>query len=308
MNIVPGILATFGTEEQCLEWIGGPDSEERLVIGAGSTTEPDCGNEVMCMIPDPKFGIKTTAKREGDEWVINGQKAPFCSCASHKDSQFYIVIARTDLTKPQAEGLTRFLVPAGTPGLSVAVDNLTDKIGDRCLTNAEVNYNDVRVPKENILGEEGKALPFPPMIHAMGGGASGAMAVGLARAAFEYAVDYAKKRVTWGQPIIKHEAIATMLADMQMQLESARLLGLRAAWNADMHQAKGNFAYNTWNALSGVNASEMAIRVTQMAMSILGGHGITKDFPVEKWVRDAFIARPSGYDNIIQRLNIAAAL
>jgi alkylation response protein AidB-like acyl-CoA dehydrogenase len=273
-------IAVKGTEEQRKKWLGEIASED-YVPYALAFTEPDAGgSEGQCTIPDPKLGIKTYARRDGDGYVINGSKAGFVTNAG-PNTRYFVIMARTDLTKPQYETLSKFIVPADTPGLSIG--EISDKLGWRTAPHAEVFLDDVRVPRNYLLGREGSGRAPTGVEMPMG---TGIMCIGVARAAFEYAVGYAKKRVTWGKQIINHQAVAITLAEMKMEIEAARYLNWHAAWLFDTHEP--GFV-TTELFMQKVFAVEMAMRVTRKAIEILGGYGLTTDYPLEKYARDALM-------------------
>lgn len=295
-------IMLLGTDEQRKWWLDLNDAEGGTVMWAGGLIEPDAGGcEFLCTIPDAKLGIKTVARRQGEEYIINGSKSAFCTNAG--DAKYFSIYARTDMTKPQTEGTSIFIIPAGTPGLTVG--KLTNKIGWRCVSHAELSFDNLQVPRKWMLGGEGTALKNIGAMITNSAIGQGAFSVGLARAAFEYATDYAKQRVTWGKPIIKHQAIATMLADMQIEIEAARALVWLAAWNNDTHEPS---FINTRSCMQRVFATEMAVKVTQMAANILGGYGLTTEFPLEKYMRDALVGTIAGFTNAMHRLYIADTL
>lgn len=298
-----GVFFRGANEELRKKYLEEVDAEGIVLIG-GCLNEPGGGSETMCMIPDPKMGIKTYARKEGDYYVINGSKIIFSTGAGQ--AKYYTVLARTDLTKPQMEAASIFLIPADTPGLTIA--KTTDKICWRTVPHAEIYLENVRVPKKYIIEPEGKALAFPPIFTIDLLGAS-IFSVGVARAAFEYAVDYAKNRVVWGQPIIKNQAIAVMLADMQIEIEAARLMVWKTAWLNDLHFRRGEFDfYHTWGSMQKVFAGEMGIRVVEKAINICGCYSLTKDLPLEKYMREALVGPITCWPNTIHRLQIANAL
>ena len=260
-------------------------------------TEPDAGSDVA--------NIQTTAIRDGDDYVLNGEKQ-FITNGGIAD--VHVVFATEDRSKGWA-GLGAYVVPAGTPGLEAGTT--WKKMGIRASHTANVVLNDCRIPAANKLGA--------PSAGGGGGGPGalgalmtlertrpvvGAYALGIGRAAYEYALDYAKERVQFGKPIIKNQAISFMLADMAMAVESARLMVWRAAWMAGANvpylQAEGSMAK--------CFASDMAMKVTVDAVQVLGGQGYMRDHPVEKWVRDAKIFQIFEGTNQIQRLVIGRAL
>jgi acyl-CoA dehydrogenase len=291
-------IAATGSPEQREKWLNAIASDANEVhLGAMCLTEPDAGSDVA--------NIQTTATRDGDEYILNGEKQ-FITNGNIAD--VHVVFATEDRTKGWG-GLGAYIVPRGTPGLEEGTT--WKKMGIRASHTANVVLNECRIPAEYKLGAP-----------SAGGGGSGpgalgalmtlertrpvvgAYALGIGRAAYEYALDYAKQRVQFGKPIIKNQAISFMLADMAMAVDSARLMVWRAAWmagaNAPYLQAEGSMAK--------CFASDMAMKVTVDAVQVLGGQGFMRDHPVEKWVRDAKIFQIFEGTNQIQRMVIGRAL
>jgi len=288
----PIILA--GTEEQKKKWL------PRLCEGDGKLaafclTEPEAGSDVA--------SIKTTAKDEGDHWVINGQK---CFITNGGIASVYTVFANTDPEKGY-RGLAGFIVGGDYEGVSMGKHE--NKMGIRASHTAEVFFDNVKVPKEDQLGEVGKA--FYIVMQTLDATRAGvaAAAVGVARAAFEEALAYAKQRVQFGQPIIMNQGISFMLADMLMQIEAGRRLYYYAGWLAAKAQ-KGDKAaiakLSTASSIAKAFCGDMAMKVTTDAVQILGGYGYMKDYPVEKYMRDAKIMQIYEGTNQIQRVVIVA--
>lgn len=273
------MIAKNGTSEQCERWLIpiAEDTTGSHLVSFGAT-EPSGGTEIFCPLPDPKLGTRTTARKDGDHYVINGRKV-FSSNASV--SQLYGVLARTDTIKPNSESCSVFFFPADTPGFSVGT--IENKMGHRASMNGELVFEDMRLPRENMLGKEGAGFETINAVYDTNGVGTGTMAVGVARAAFELALDYAKDREIWGQPIGKYQAIGNMLMDMKADLEMARLMVRRIAWQSLDDSIEDKLP----GKLAKVYPTEMARRVTISAMQILGGSGYMRDYPVEKYVRDA---------------------
>jgi acyl-CoA dehydrogenase len=297
-------LAYSGTPEQLLTWaplMFGTPEEPR--VASLCVTEPDAGSDVSA--------LRTTARRDGDEWVLNGQKI---FATNGGIANVHIVVATVD---PELghRGQAAFIVGPDTPGLSQGKKE--KKLGIRASHTAEVLLEDCRVPLENVVGGVDKleqklerargkaALSASAALKTfeMTRPSVAAQAVGIARASYEFALDYAKDRVTFGRPIIEHEGVAFKLADMAMEIDAARLLTWRAAWmarNATFEHAEGS--------MSKLKAGEVAVWVTEQAIQILGGYGYIKDFPVEKWYRDAKIYTLFEGTSEIQRIVISRAL
>ncbi|MFH1169218.1 MAG: acyl-CoA dehydrogenase family protein [Chloroflexota bacterium] len=257
------------TEEQCRKFLIPFRDNPRGLI-ATTNTEANLGSDNSSGYPDGV--VTTTAVLDGDEWVINGMKQ-WSSGGAY--ASLYRVLART------SEGRATFFVPKGTPGLTVG--HIHDKLGERLFPTAETMYDNVRVPKGNLAGKP-RTKPDPRARHMRASNAfAAACALGVARAAYETAVEYAKTRVQGGKHIIEHQAIGTMLADMFVRIEAGRLLYWKAAWAADHEESYDPKLH----AMAKVYCSEVAHEVAVQAMEIHGGYGITKDMPLEKYVRDA---------------------
>ena len=275
------MIAKNGTADQCERWLIpiAEDTTGSHLICFGAT-EPSGGTEIFCPLPDPKLGTRTTARADGDHYVINGRKA-YSSNASV--SRLVGLLARTDTSKPNSESCSVFFLPADTPGFSVGT--IENKMGHRASMNGELIFDDIRLPKENMLGAEGAGFETINAIYDTNGVGTGTMAVGVARAAYEMAFDYAKEREIWGQPIGAYQAIGNLLVDMKADLEMARLMVRRIAWQSEKDGLEDKLPPN----MAKVYPAEMARRVTVNAMQILGGAGYMKDYPAEKYVRDAMV-------------------
>lgn len=279
----------MGNEEQKKKWIPYLCDPENPRLGAMALTEPGAGSDVKA--------IQTRAVRDGDEWVINGRK---CFITNGGIADLYVVFAKTD---PDAgyHGVSAFIVPGDTPGLSGGKKER--KMGIRASHTGDVIFEDVRVPCENLLGEENMAFFGAMKMLEYSRPAVAAGAVGVARAAYEFALEYAKQRVQFGRPIFQNQAISFMLADMKTKIDAARLLTWRAAELADRGEpcaAEGSMAK--------AFAAEVAMEVTTNAVQILGGYGYMRDYPVEKWMRDAKILSIYEGTTQIQKKVIAAGL
>jgi alkylation response protein AidB-like acyl-CoA dehydrogenase len=299
-------LASSGTPDQLQTWapkMFGTPEDPRL--GAFAVTEPQAGSDVS--------KLRTTAKRERDGWLLNGRKV-FITNGGIADVHIVVATVDPDLGH---RGQASFLVEKGTPGLSQGKKE--KKLGIRASHTAEVLLEDVWVSGENLLGGEDKlqaklerARSGQSTGRASGALATfeatrpsvGAQAVGIAQAALEFATGYAKERETFGRPIIEHQGVAFKLADMAMETEAARLLVWRAAWMA----RTGQPFVHAEGSMSKLKAGEVAVKVTEEAIQVLGGYGYIKDFPVEKWYRDAKIYTLFEGTSEIQRLVISRAL
>jgi butyryl-CoA dehydrogenase len=279
---LPILLA--GSEEQKKRYLSAIASGK---LASFCLTEPNAGSDVSA--------IATTAARDGDGYVINGTK---CFITNGGYADIYVVFAVTDPGRG-ARTLTPFVVEKGTPGLSPGKKE--KKMGIRASNTSEVIFDQVRVPEENRLGKEGGGFRAAMETFDLSRPMIGALAVGVARAAFEVAAKYAKERVQFGKPIAQQQAIQFMLADMAMEIEAARCLVLKAAFTV----AKREGRYSALSAMAKAFAGDVAMRVTTNAVQVLGGYGYIRDYPVEKYMRDAKIMQIYEGTNQIQRLIIA---
>ena len=282
LGSAPVLLA--GTEEQRREWL--PPLLEEPLLCSFALTEPNAGSDVS--------GIQTTALRHGDEYVINGSKM-FISNAGH--AAWIVVFASTDKSQGQ-KGLSAFVVPADADG--VTVEKHLDKMGQRATDTSALAFQDVKVPAQNRLGEEGEGfkIAMRTLDHTRPGTAIGA--VGVARAAYELSIDYSRERVQFGQPIAMNQGVNFLIADMAAEIEAARLLTWQAAWLLD--QGKRATLQSSYAKRF---ASDMAMKVTTDAVQIFGGYGYMKEYPVEKLMRDAKLFQIYEGTSQIQRLVIA---
>ena len=296
-----------GTNEQIGEWIprcfGTVDDPK---VASFCVSEPDAGSDVSALRTRAKFDEKT------NEWVINGQKA---WATNGGIADVHVVVASVD-PELRSRGQAAFLIPIDTKGISQGVT--VKKHGIRASHTAEVLLDDVRIPAENVLG--GKEKLDERLARAREGTKNksqaamatfeasrptvGAQAVGIARAAYEYALEYSKEREQFGRKIIENQSIAFMLADMKMEIDCARLLVWRASWmgrtGQDFNNAEGS--------MSKLKAGEVAVWTTERAIQILGGNGYAREYPVERWHRDAKIYTIFEGTSEIQRLVISRAI
>ena len=281
---IPVIVA--GSEAQKKEWLG------RMVQGqlaAYAVTEPAAGSDVA--------GIQTTAVQRGDEYVLKGSKT-FISNASHSD--FFIVFAYTDKAK-KYKGLSAFIVERSRPGFSVS--KKFDKLGQRASDTAEITLDGVAVPASQRLGREGDGFLIAMQVFDRSRPAVAAAAVGVAQRALDESLKYARERQAFGTPLVEHQAIGYMLADMAMNIEAARLLAWRAAWLVDQGQPNTKFA-----AFAKAFAADAAMKITTDAVQVFGGYGFMKEYPVEKLMRDCKVFQIYEGTSQIQRNIIAREL
>jgi butyryl-CoA dehydrogenase len=277
----------FGTEEQKQKYLK-PMAQGRS-IGAYGLTEPGSGSDAGAM--------KTTAKRVGDEYILNGSKIFITNGGV---ANYYVVFAMTDPSQKH-KGCSAFIVEKDFPGFSVGKKE--SKLGIRSSPTTEIIFEDCRVPKENLLGQEGEGFKIAMMT--LDGGRNGiaAQAVGIAQGALDAAIAYAKERHQFGKPIAAQQGIAFKIADMATSVEAARLLTYQAAW-----LESNGYPYGKESAMSKLFAGDTAMKVTTEAVQIFGGYGYTKDYPVERFMRDAKITQIYEGTQEIQRLVISRML
>src|SRR3954464_3474702 len=276
-------LALGGSEALKAKYFG--MLTEEPLFASFCLTEPDAGSDVS--------GMRTTATRKGDKWVINGSK---CFITNGSYASFYTVYAKTDKEKGH-RGISCFLVPRDD---TVTVDKKEDKMGQRASNTATITFSETEVPAENLIGEENKGFKLAMMTLDRTRPGVAAMATGIARAALEFATEYSKERVQFGVPIAMHQAIQFMIADMATEVEAARLL----VWQSGMLLDQGKR-----NTLASSHAKrfagDAAMKVTTDAVQVYGGYGFIKEYPVEKLMRDAKIMQLYEGTSQIQRLVIA---
>ncbi|HEX9695994.1 MAG TPA: acyl-CoA dehydrogenase family protein [Actinomycetota bacterium] len=278
--------AQFGTDEQRKAWL--PPACAGEWIGSYCLSESESGSDASA--------LTTKATRDGDSYVIDGRKA----WVTHGgESDYYMVMARTG--EAGAKGISTIFVPASTPGVARA--KTENKMGMKSSPTAQITFDQVRVPVENRIGEEGEG--FRIAMAALDGGRLGiaACSVGLARAAFEAAVTFAKDRKQFGRPVIENQGLSWMLADMLTGIEAARTLTLDAARRRD-----AGAPFSTHAAMAKLFASDTAMRVTTDAVQIHGGYGYVDEFPVERYMREAKVLQIVEGTNQIQRVVIARAI
>ncbi len=272
-------IAKFANKAKKESWLPKMSKNRDFILGFG-VTEYGAGSEAYIASPDPSVGLKSTCKREGDSYVINGTKHFISNGGVGK---LYGVATRNDLGKPMFGTLCAFMVEADTPGFRIG--KIEDKMGQRLMLNGELIFDNVKVPKENLLGNDGEAAGVLIDLACSTCVTIGAACLGLARAAYEAANTYANRRTSMGQPLINHQAVASMLADMKIDIESARTLLWKVSWSND--KVKRDYPQS---AMAKVCCTEVCKRVANNAMQIYGGLGYMRDAPIEKLVRDSGVA------------------
>lgn len=278
-------IYAYGDERQKQEYLTA--LVEGTKQGAFGLTEPSAGSDAIAM--------KCKAKRAGDEWVLNGRKIFITNAEA---AEIYIVFARTGPEAMKSKAFSAFIVEKDTPGFSFGARER--KMGLRGTQNCDLVFEECRIPKDNLLGQEGEG--FKIAMTTLDGGRIGiaAQAVGIAQGAYEQALVYAKQRVQFGKPIASLQGIQFMLADMAVEIEAARMLTYQAAWK----KSRGE-EYSLMAAMAKLKASETAMWVTTKAVQILGGYGYSRDYPVERMMRDAKITEIYEGTSEIQRVVIA---
>lgn len=287
LTVTPIILA--GNDDQKAQYLPRFCDPETVTLGAFALTEPEAGSNPAA--------LTTHAHQEGNEYVINGHKT-FISNGGIAD--IYVIFATVDPNLGH-NGITAFIVEGDSPGLIRGKKE--KKMGIRASDTATLAFENLRVPVENRLGQEGEGFKIAMQTFERTRTYVAVAAVGIARAAYEYALHYAQERVQFGKPIIKHQGIAFILADMTTQIDAARLLCWRAAWLADQGLGATQAA-----SMAKSFAADVAMNVTTDAVQVLGGYGYIRDYPVEKWMRDAKIMQIYEGTAQIQRLIIARHL
>ncbi|MEA4891240.1 MAG: acyl-CoA dehydrogenase family protein [Peptococcaceae bacterium] len=295
-----GITLSVHTSLCCasLQEFGGDEQKERFLrplidgrkVGCFGLTEPGAGSDVA--------GARTTAVKEGNEYVINGTKV-FTTNSGFADS--FLVFTVTDKTVSPARGMSAFLVEKGTPGLSVSANS--PRMGIRAASNCEVIYDQVRVPESHRIGKEGEG--FKIAMRALDGGriGIGAQAVGIAQGAINETVKYVKERKQFGRPIAAFQNTQFKLAEMQTKVDGARLLVWRAAQKKDRKES-----YSSEAAMGKLFASAVANEVTRECVQLFGGYGFSREYPVERMMRDAKITEIYEGTSEVMKMVIAGGM
>lgn len=277
-------IETYGTEEQKQKYLVPLATGQS--IGAFLLSEPEAGSDATSQ--------RTTALRDGDHYVINGVKNWITNGNS---ADYYVVIAQTDVEKGH-KGINAFIVEKAWPGVTVGAKE--NKMGIRGSDTHTIMFQDVRVPAENRIGEDGFGFTFAMKVLSGGRIGIAAQALGIASGALELAIKYSKERKAFGKEIMHHQAIAFKLADMATDVEAARLLCLKAAWLKDQHEN-----YDVASATAKLFASQIAQTVTNEAVQIHGGYGYVKEFHVERLMRDAKITQIYEGTSEVQKIVIS---
>tara|TARA_R110000851_G_scaffold158192_1_gene301175 strand:+ start:4444 stop:5586 length:1143 start_codon:yes stop_codon:yes gene_type:complete len=280
-------LETFGSEEQKEKYLTRLSTGQS--IGAFCLSEPEAGSDATSQ--------KTTAADHGDHYVLNGTKNWITNGNS---AEIYLVIAQTDISKGH-KGINALIVEKGMPGFEIGPKE--NKLGIRGSDTHSLIFNDVKVPKENRIGEDGFGFKFAMKTLAGGRIGIAAQALGIAAGAYELALKYSKERKAFGTEISNHQAIAFKLADMHTQIEAARHLVYKAAWDKD----QGN-SYDLSSAMAKLYASQVAMDTTVEAVQIHGGNGFVKDYHVERMMRDAKITQIYEGTSEIQKIVISRSI
>jgi acyl-CoA dehydrogenase len=282
LAMTPVLIA--GSPEQKKKWLGMIAEEPKFA--AFSLSEPNAGSDAG--------GMSCRAELKGDKYIINGTK---CYCTNGGYADWYTLFCSTNPEKG-ARGTSCIVVPRNTPGLRIG--KALDKMGQRASNQVELHFENAEVPAENLLGKEGMGFIIAMKTLDQTRAAVAAGGVGIARAAFEIALEYAKTRIQFGQPIFANQAISFMLADMAKKIEASRLLTWQAAWMTDM-----GIKNSKQSAIAKTFATDTAMEVSTDAVQILGGNGYSRDYLVEKCMRDAKLLQIYEGTNQIQRLVIA---
>ena len=277
-------ILLFGTEAQKKKYIPPLATGEK--VGAFALTEPGAGSDAS--------RVTTTAVLDGDDYVLNGTK---CFITNGGAAETYVVFASTDRTKG-VKGITGFIVEKGTPGF--VIGKKEEKMGIRASSTTELIFENCRIPKENLLGKIGEGFKIAMVVLDGARIGIGAQAVGIAQGAYEEALQYAKVREQFGNPIAAQQAVSFMLADMAIEIEAARQLVYHAAALKDAGRPYGKEA-----AMAKTFASDVAVKVALDAVQIMGGYGYSREYPVERMLRDAKITQIYEGTNQIQRVVIA---
>ncbi len=280
----------FANEDQKKQWLGPMASGEKL--GAWALTEPGSGSDAA--------GMKTTARRDGDEYVINGSKA----WISNGGIADYVIVYAKTAPELRHKGISCFMVEKGTPGFECTGIETNNKLGLRSSPTASLGFEDCRIPKENLIGEEGSGWDNAMFVLNHGRLSVAAGGVGIAQAAYEASLKYAMEREAFGRPIGRFQLVQAMLADMDVQIQAGRLLVWQAAKAREAYDA-GQITRDQWThqvSRAKLFVAEMSVKVCEDAIQVHGANGYTDDYPVERYWRDSKILGIYEGTNQIQRL------
>lgn len=288
LSLCANPIYLFGSENQKQQYLTPLATGEKM--GAFGLTEPSAGSDAG--------STKTTAIKNGSGWLLNGSKI---FITNGGEAETYVVLARTDKDAKKHHGLSAFIIEKGTEGFTFGKKE--QKLGIRSSPTMEIIFDNCLIPEENLLGEEGEG--FKVAMKTLDGGRIGiaSQAVGIAQGALEQAVNYAKERKQFDKPIAAFQGISFQLADMATQIEASRLMVYNAAY-----RASAGLSYSQASAMAKLMASETAMKVSTQAVQILGGYGYSREFPVERMMRDAKITEIYEGTSEIQRLVIGTAL
>jgi alkylation response protein AidB-like acyl-CoA dehydrogenase len=292
-----GLFVTrVATEEQQKRILSLANTGNPHLFSAAESEPHVATSDLFCPIPDSKIGLKTSAVRNDNVYLLNGTKSSLVTNAGIADA--YFIIARTAMDKPLYESLSIFYVEADRPG--VKFGKKTQMIGWKASHHAEIHLDNVPVPVDNLIGQEGEAAKLLMLLPEVAIGLA-ASYVGLARAAYEYALSYAKQRISWGRPIIEHQAVALKLADMMINTQAARLMVWDAARTAE---TSPQLAATVKAPAAKTFAVDVAIKNAQTAVEILGGYGVTKESLAGKFLADATIGYSCDFTREVLRLGL----
>ena len=280
----------FGTAEQKEKFL--KPLAEGTALGAFGLTEPNAGTDAL-------NGSTTAVKNEDGSYTLNGSKV---FNTNGGEAEVTVVFAATDKSKG-AKGMSAFIVEKGMEGFTYGKEEV--KMGIRASVQRELVFQNVRIPAENLLGKEGDGFKIAMMTLDGGRVGVGAQALGIAEGAYNEAVKYAKERVQFGKPIATKQAIAFMLADMKIKIETARLAVYKAAWKMGQPDVK---SYSMDASIAKKYASDIAMQVTTDAVQVFGGYGFTREYPVERYMRDAKITQIYEGTNQVQQMSISGSI
>jgi acyl-CoA dehydrogenase len=286
LALTPWVVAA--SPEQLKRLMGRLNEEKG--VAAYALTEPNAGSDVA--------GIKSSAIKKGDKYILNGHKR---FITNGEVATYHTVFAQTDPERG-ARSLSCFVVPTDLPGVQIV--SRLDKMGQRGSVQNEIKYTDVEVPAENLLGSEGEGFLIGMKTFDRTRTGVAALSVGIARAAYETSLNWAKNRIQFGKPVTANQAVAFMLAEMATKIELARLMTWKAAW----YYEQGFKSPGTYSAMAKYFASDVAMEVTTDAVQVMGGDGYTKSFGVEKMMRDAKLCQIYEGTNQVQRLVISKGI